>query len=577
MARTIADLLIDTLEDLGVSQVFGVVGDALNPVTDAIRRSDQVTWIGCRHEEAAAYAAGAQAQLTGKLGVCMGTVGPGAVHLLSGLYDAKKSHAPVLAITGQVPLEEVGSDFFQEVDNDRVFADVAEFCQTLTSAEQMPRMLEQAVQAAMTRPGVAVVTLPADLGGQSIGSDVQANCFWSDPPTQPDSAELERAASLIADAKRVTLLVGRGAREAREDFLALADKLSAPIVVALQGKQGFDHDNPFGVGQSGLLGNPAAAHALNKADLLLMIGTDFPYREFLPQTTTTIQLDKNATHLGRRTRIDLGLVGHAKPTVRELLARVDANTDRGHLDDATEKYQRWFARQLKLADPSFHESVAGKALGQLDNRTGRIRPEALAYAIARHAAPDAIFTSDTGMSTVWLARFVALQAGQQLIGSYNYGSMANAMPQALGAQALNKERQVIAFCGDGGLTMLLGDLITIVDQELPAKIVVFNNGRLGMVKLEQEEAGLPEFGTVLNNPDLAAVGRSIGLHGIRVEDPADLDRAVAEMLAHPGPVLLDVLTNPDEVALPPSPSVSQGFGFVTSKLKEALRSSGDDD
>lgn len=578
MSRTVADLLIDALEDLGVTHVFGVVGDALNPVTDAIRRSEQVTWVGCRHEEVAAYAAGAQAQLTGRIGVCMGTVGPGAVHLLSGLFDAQKSHAPVLAIAGQVPLEELGSDFFQEVDNDAVFAPASVFTRTLTSADQMPRMLEQAVQAAMTRPGVAVLSLPADLGGASVPADARARPFWADPPTLPSASDLDRAAELIAAADKVTLLVGRGARGAREDVLRLADQLGAPMVVALQGKQGFDHDNPFAVGQSGLLGNPAAAHALESADLLLMLGTDFPYREFLPGDTTTIQLDRDARHLGRRTKVDLGLVGHAEPTVRELLARVQAHApkDRNHLDGAVSRYERWNARQAKLADPGFGATLAGKVLGAGDNRTGRIRPEALAHAIAQHADDDAIFTSDTGMSTVWLARFLRLGAGQRLIGSFNYGSMANAMPQAIGAQFLDTDRQVIAFCGDGGLTMLLGDLITIVDQRLPVKLVVFNNSRLGMVKLEQEEAGLPEFGTVLQNPDFAAVASSIGLHGVRVEDPSDLAGAVSVALSRPGPVLLDVLTNPDEVALPPSPSASQGFGFVTAKVKEALRSSGDD-
>ncbi|MDQ8046323.1 MAG: thiamine pyrophosphate-binding protein, partial [Patulibacter sp.] len=541
MPRTVAELLIDTLEDLGVTHVFGVVGDALNPVTDAIRRSDQLTWVGCRHEEVAAYAAGAQAQLTGRLGVCMGTVGPGSVHLLSGLFDAQKSHAPVLAIAGQVPLEELGSDFFQEVDNDAVFAPVAEFSRTVTSASQAPRMIEQAIQSAMTRPGVAVLSMPADVGSATVEDDSAVHAFWADPPTLPGVKDLDRAARLIDEADRVTLLVGRGARGARADVLRLADHLGAPMVVALQAKQGFDHDNPFQIGQSGLLGNPASAHAFKHTDLLLMLGTDFPYREFLPEHATTIQLDKRAEHLGRRTKVDLGLVGHAEPTVRELLARVRPKIDRSHLDGSVKKYESWKARQAKIAAPGFADTIAGKVLSAGDNREGRIRPEALAATIDAQAAPDAIFTSDTGMSTVWLARFVHLQESQRLLGSYNYGSMANAMPQAIGAQLLDTHRQVIAFCGDGGLSMLLGDLLTIVSERLPVKVVVFNNGRLGMVKLEQEQAGLPEFGTELDNPNFAEVGRAIGLHGIRVEDPAGLDAAVAEALTHPGPVLLDVV------------------------------------
>lgn len=576
MPRTIANLVIDAFQDLGVTHVFGVVGDALNPVTDAIRRNGNVHWVGCRHEEVAAYAAGAHAQLTGRLGVCMGTVGPGAVHLLGGLYDASKSHAPVLALAGQVPLPEYGSDFFQEVDNDAVFADVAAFTKTLTSPSQMPRVFEQAVQAAMTRPGVAVLTLPADLGGHAVDDDVRANCFWADPPTRPDDDALDQAAAALTDAGKVTLLVGRGAREARAEVLALAERLQAPMVIALQGKQGFDHDNPFAVGQAGLLGNPGATGALDEADLLLMIGTDFPYREFLPQATTTIQIDREARHLGRRTRIDIGLVGHAAPTVRALLERLPPATDSAHLGKARATYSDWQERQARFADPGYGGSIAGKLRSKLDNPGGRVRPEAVARIAGEHAAEDAIFTADTGMATVWLARFVQLGPKQRLLGSFNYGSMANAMPQAIGAQTIDRDRQVIAFCGDGGLTMLLGDLLTIVSERLPVKLVVFNNGRLGMVKLEQEEAGLPEFGTELRNPDLAAVAAAIGLRGVRVEDPDELEETIAAQFAHPGPVLIDVLTNPDEVAVPPDAGPEQGFGFLTAKIKEVLRSSSGD-
>lgn len=572
MSRTVADQLIEALEDLGVTHVFGVVGDALNPVTDAIRRSDTVRWVGCRHEEVAAYAAGAQAQLTGRLGVCMGTVGPGAVHLLGGLYDAQKSHAPVLAVAGQVPTSEIGSDFFQEVRNDKAFADASGFEQTITSAAQMPRVLEQAVQVAMTRPGVSVLTLPADIGSEAA-SDDRAKPFWAEPPTRPSSDELLRAVELIADATKVTLLVGRGARGARAEVLELADRLGAPMVVALQGKQGFDHDNTFAVGQSGLLGNPAAQQALDDADLLVMIGTDFPYREFLPAATTTIQIDRAAAHIGRRTSVDLGLVGHAKPTVAGLLELLPARREeRGHLNSAAKHYEQWNAQQAKPADPEFEQTLRGRTLSKADNRSGRIRPEAVASAVARHAARDAIFTTDTGMSTVWLARFVRLTEDQRLLGSFNYGSMANAMPQAIGAQLLDRERQVIAFCGDGGLTMLLGDLLTAVDQELPLTLIVFNNERLGMVKLEQEEAGLPEFGTTLSGVDHAAIASACGFAARRVEAASDLDEAIAWALANPGPTLLDVLTNPDEVALPPKPSLAQGLGFVRAKAKELLRS-----
>ncbi|MER5375899.1 thiamine pyrophosphate-dependent enzyme [Streptomyces sp. NPDC002553] len=417
MARTVARVIVDALSELGVRQVFGVVGDALNPLTDAIRTTEGLEWVGCRHEEAAAFAASAQSQLSGTLGVCMGTVGPGSVHLLNGLYDAAKSHTPVLAIAGQVPLAELGTDYFQEVDNDSLFSDVGVFRATITSPGQLPQILETAVRHALGRKGVAVLTVPGDLGERELNADRPARFSLNAPLSRPEESAVRKAAALLDRSERVTLLVGRGARGAREDVLTLADRLA---------------------------------------------------------------------------------------------------------DD------------------------------------------------------DAVFTSDTGMATVWLSRFVEMRGERRLIGSYNLGSMANAMPQALGAQCLDRERQVVAFCGDGGLSMLLGDLMTLKTHRLPVKLVVFDNRRLGMVKLEQEQAGLPEFGTVLDNPDFAAVATAMGLPGIRVTDPTELETAVRRAFDTPGPVLLDVLTNPDEIAVPAKPTVEQGWGFAVAKVKEIVRSHGDD-
>ncbi|MGW1889023.1 thiamine pyrophosphate-dependent enzyme [Streptomyces sp. NPDC002004] len=575
MSRTVAQVVVDALAGLGVRHVFGVVGDALNPLTDAIRRTDGIEWVGCRHEEAAAFAAGAQAQLTGTLGVCMGTVGPGSVHLLNGLYDAAKSHAPVLAIAGQVPLSEVGTDYFQEVDNDLLFRDVAAFRATVTSAAQMPGLLESAVRAATARRGVAVLTVPGDIGEQEVPGDRPPRFFLADHTTRPDEPELRAAADLLDGAEKVTLLVGRGARSAREDVLALADRLAAPMVLTLKAKEGFEDDNPYEVGQTGLIGNPAAAGAMEDADALLLLGTDFPYRDWYPRGKKVIQVDAAAEHIGRRVPVDLGLVGDVGPTVRGLLGLLGGERDRGHLEKARETYATWCKGQQRLASPRHDSTLIGKVRSALDNREHLVRPEALAAAVDAVAADDAIFTSDTGMSTVWLSRFVRMRGRRQLLGSYNLGSMANAMPQALGAQLLDPGRQVVAFCGDGGLSMLLGDLMTIRSHRLPVKLVVFDNRRLGMVKLEQEQAGLPEFGTELDNPDFAAVATALGITGIRVTDPGELQDAVTRAFATDGPVLLDVLTNPEEIAVPAKPTVGQGWGFAIAKVQEVLQSHGE--
>jgi pyruvate dehydrogenase (quinone) len=568
----IAEMIVTALADLGVKNVWGVVGDALNPVTDAIRREARLEWIGVRHEEAGAFAAGAQAQLSGTLGVCMGTVGPGSLHLLNGLYDAKKSHAPVLAICGQVPLAELGSDFFQEVDNDAVFSDVAEFCRTVTSPEQLPGLLEQAVQTALGAPGVAVLTLPGDVAGLDA-PDGAPHFVTERRPVIPDTAALQQAAALLDGAPAVTLLVGAGARHARQEVLALADRLAAPIVLTLKGKEGLEADNPFQVGQSGLIGNPAAQDAFDHCDALLMVGTDFPYTDWYPHGKTVVQIDERSAHIGRRTSVAHGVVGDSRLSAAALLELVAAKPDRGHLEDCTGHYGKWREEQLQLADPHYDSrGIVEKVRSTFDNPDERIRPEAVAVAIDRHAALDAIFTSDTGMSTVWLSRFVPMRGTRRLLGSYNLGSMANAMPQALGAQALDRHRPVIALCGDGGLTMLLGDLLTAVAHDLPAKLIVFNNGQLGMVKLEQEQGGLPEFGTELGNIDLAAIARAAGLHAVRVERSDVLDDAVRALLAHPGPALLDVVTNPEEISLPPKVKVGQAWGFAIAKLTETLES-----
>ncbi|MGW8802096.1 thiamine pyrophosphate-dependent enzyme [Streptomyces sp. NPDC055775] len=575
MTRTVARLIGDALSELGVRQVFGVVGDALNPLTEAIRTTEDVEWVGCRHEETAAFAASAQSQLSGNLGVCMGTVGPGSIHLLNGLYDAAKSRTPVLAIAGQVPLTDMGSDYFQEVDNDALFSDVAVFRATISSPDQLPQLLETAVRNALGRKGVAVLTVPGDISDRQLSRDRKARFSLSPGVTRPEESAVQSAADLLRRAERVTLLVGQGARAAREDVLALADRLAAPMVLTLKAKEGFEGDNnPFQVGQTGLIGNPAATSAMQEADTLLLLGTDFPYREWYPEGRTVVQVDTEPTHIGRRVPVEAGLVGDVGATVRDLLRCLGSGEarDRKHLDHARERFESWRDGQARLADPKHDQGVVGRIRSALDNPEHGIRPEALAATVDRVAADNAVFTSDTGMATVWLSRFVEMRGARRLLGSYNLGSMANAMPHALGAQYLDRQRQVIAFCGDGGLSMLLGDLMTLKTSNLPVKLVVFDNRRLGMVKLEQEQAGLPEYGTLLDNPDFAAVATAMGITGIRVTDPADLEESVRRAFSTPGPVLLDVLTNPDEIAIPAKPTVGQGWGFAVAKVKEVVRS-----
>ncbi|RKT79873.1 pyruvate dehydrogenase (quinone) [Terracoccus luteus] len=573
---TVAELIVTALADAGVKQVWGVVGDALNPVTDAIRRDDRIEWVGVRHEEVAAFAVSAQAQLTGTIGVCMGTVGPGSIHLLNGLYDAKKSHAPVLAICGQVPTQEIGTDFFQEVDNDHLFADVAVFAETLTSPVQLPQLLEQAVNAAYAQHGVAVLTLPGDVGDLEVDPDVATPRFAPAAEPAPASmAEVTAAAEVLTDGRPVTLLVGCGARDARHEILELADLLAAPMVLTLKAKEGLEQKNPYEVGQSGLIGNPAAAKALDDSKVLFLVGTDFPYRDWIPTGKTVVQLDARGEHIGRRTSVDHALVGDAATTLELLLQRVRRHgrrKDRSHLDDAVESYRSWQERQQSLLDPGHDSTLLGRARAVFDNPDSRIRPEALAAAVDRAAPDDTVFTADTGMSTAWLSRFVTMRGGRRLLGSFNLGSMANALPMALGAQALDRSRPVVSFSGDGGLMMLLGDLRTAVTYQLPVRVVVFDNGSLGMVKLEQEQGGLPEFGTTLDNPDIAAVAAALGLPSRRVTENDELEDAVQWAFGVDGPVLLDVVTNPDEVAVPPQPTLSQAWGFAIAKSKEVIES-----
>ncbi|MBB5190430.1 pyruvate dehydrogenase (quinone) [Silvimonas terrae] len=548
MARLVADVLIDTLEALGVSQIFGVAGDSLNGITDAIRRKPGLRWVHTRHEEVAAFAAGAAAVITEGLAVCAGSCGPGNLHLINGLFDCQRNHVPVLAIAAHIPSGEVGSDYFQETHPQILFKECSVYCELVATPEQLPRMLGTAIQAALTRKGVAVLVLSGDVA-LSAATDAP-DPVWprqATPRVLPAAAELEHMAALLNAGKNITLLCGAGCAGAHDEVVQLAEALQAPVVHALRGKEYIEYDNPYDVGMTGLIGFASGYYAMESCDTLLVLGSTFPYRQFYPQNAKVIQVDLAGERLGLRHPLALGVVGDVGQTIRALLPALAARSDRTHLDRALAHYTKTRKELDELA------------VGHAGRKP--IHPQYLAQRVSELAAPDAIFTADVGTPTLWAARYLQMNGQRRLIGSFNHGSMANALAQALGAKAAAPQRQVVALCGDGGLTMLMGDLITAVQEKLPIKIVVFNNGALGFVELEMKAAGFLETATELVNPDFGAVVTAMGLYGQRVEDPADLDAALARAFAHDGPALIDVVTNRQELAMPPKVTFSQARGF----------------
>lgn len=565
MAQTVADIVIATLKAAAVRRIYGVVGDSLNGLTDSLRRDGSIRWVHTRHEEVAAFAAGAEAQLTGGLAVCAGSCGPGNLHLINGLYDCHRSGAPVLAIAAHIPSAEIGRGYFQETNPVALFQECSHFCQAITSLEQMPGVLEIAIRTALGRNGVSVIVLSGDVALQTMkgeGLSAPASFRHLLPLVSPEEADLDALAGLLDDGSAVTILAGRGCAGAHGELIALAEALKAPIVHALGGKQYVEYDNPYDVGMTGLIGFSSGYRAMLACDTLLMIGSDFPYRQFFPPKAKIAQIDIRAEHLGRRTRLDLGLVGDVKTTLSALLSKIEPKSDRGHLDAALAHYRK--AR----------EGLDALAVGEPGKKP--IHPQYLYKLISERASEDAIMTFDVGTPTVWAARYLKMNGSRRLLGSLVHGSMANALPQAIGAQAAHPDRQVISLCGDGGFAMLMGDLLTLVQEKLPVKVVVLNNGTLGFVALEMKAAGFMEIGTDLHNPDFAAVARAAGITAIRVEDPGDLDKAVREILAAPGPALLDVVSNKQELAMPPSISLEQAKGFGLWALRTVMSGRGDE-
>ncbi|MGH2342437.1 ubiquinone-dependent pyruvate dehydrogenase [Segnochrobactraceae bacterium EtOH-i3] len=561
--KRVADLMAEALVAAGVERVWGVVGDSLNGFTDALRTHDSIRWLHVRHEEVAAFAAGAEAQLTGKLAVCAGSCGPGNLHLINGLFDCHRTRTPVVAIAAHIPSPEIGGGYFQETHPENLFRECSHYCELVSSPAQMPRALEIAMRTAIQKQGVAVLVIPGDvaLAPATPGAAVQ----WSEVPPPvvvPADADLDRLATLLDGSSRITLLCGAGCAGAHDEVVTLAEVLKAPIVHTLRGKDHVEHDNPFDVGMTGLIGFSSGYHALRDAETVLIVGADFPYRQFYPEHATVVQIDIRPENLGRRTRLDLGLVGDVKATLARLLPKLLP-----HKDDSFLKKAR--AHYLKARE-GLDELATGKA------GAGPVHPQYLARLIDEVAAPDAVFTCDVGESTVWAARYLHLSGGRRLIGSLLHGSMANAMPQALGAQAAFPGRQVVSMSGDGGFTMLMGDVLSAIQLGLPIKIVVFNNGLLGFVDMEMKAAGFLPFGTGLKNPDFAAMVRPLGFLGIRVEDPAEVRPALEQAFAHDGPALVDVVTNPTELVIPPEIQAEQALGFSLYAARAILNGRGDE-
>jgi pyruvate dehydrogenase (quinone) len=554
---TLADQLIEVLLEAGVERIYGVVGDSLNPVVDAVRRMDGIEWVHVRNEEAGAFAAAAEAQLTGRLAVCAGSCGPGNVHLTQGLYDAHRTSAPVLAIASQIPSVQVGTGFFQETHPERLFVDCSHYCELVSQAGQMPRLARSAVQHALGLGGVSVLAISGDVLHREAAHPTGTSAVL--PATaiaSPPADQVQALARRLNAAETVTLFCGAGVQEAHAEVMALAGKLQSPIGHTLRGKEWIQFDNPYEVGMSGLLGYGACYEASHEADLLVLLGTDFPYNDFLPGERT-VQVDRDASRLGRRTPLELAVHGDVGATLRAALPLVEQKADRAFLDRMLHKH----AEALEHGVSAYTHDVESHL---------PIHPEYAARILDELASDDAVFTVDTGMCNVWAARYITPNGRRRVIGSFRHGSMANALPHAMGAQLACPGRQVISMSGDGGLGMLLGELLTVAKYDLPVKIVTFNNSSLGMVQLEMLVDGLPDSETDNGNFDYAAIANAIGIHSLRIEQPSDIRDGLTEALAHPGPALIDLVTDPYALSIPPNITAAQVKGFALAAGKTVL-------
>jgi len=561
--KNVAAVLVETLAAAGVERIYGVAGDSLNGITDSIRTQERLSWVPVRHEEAAAFAAGAEAHLTGRLTVCAGSCGPGNLHLINGLYDCHRSRVPVLAIAAQIPGNEIGSGYFQETHPEHLFAQCSYYCELISYPEQMPRVLEIAIQTAISRRGVAVVVLPGDV---ALREAVEQGPRLRFPPPHPricpSDEEIATLAQVLNTSQKITILGGAGCADAHAELIELASKLKAPIVHAMRGKEYIEYDNPFDVGMTGLLGFSSGYYAMMACDVLLMIGTDFPYQQFFPKEATVIQIDRLGEQLGRRTRLDYGFVGDTKATLEALLPKLEQHTGEEHLRTSRDHYRR------------VRKGLDDLATDKPDQTP--VHPQYVARVLNELAAEDAVFTCDVGTPTIWAARYLRMNGKRRLLGSFTHGSMANALPQAFGVQVSHPERQVIALSGDGGIAMLLGELLSLRQLRAPVKVIVFKNNSLAFVELEMKAAGILDFATDLQNPNFAGMAQAAGLLGLSTETPSQVRPMIAQALEYDGPALVEVLVHRQELSMPPTVTFEQMRGFSLYMLKAVLSGRGDE-
>ena len=553
---TAADFMVNTLKQAGVQRVYGVVGDSLNGFTDSMRRLGGLDWVHMRNEESGAFAAGAEAHLTGELAVCAGSCGPGNLHLINGLFDCHRSGVPVLAIAAHIPSSEIGIDYFQATHPESLFKDCSHYVELVSRPQQLPQVLERAMRVAVSRRGVAVVVIPGDVALESLDAPVSQWLAPQPPVVVPEALQLDELAHFLEAGKRITLLCGAGCAGAHEEVVALARRLKAPIVHALRGKEHLEYDNPYDVGMTGLIGFASGFNAMKACDTLLMLGTNFPYRQFFPEHGRVAQIDLRPEALGNRCPLKLGVIGDVRHTLQQLLPRLAERTDTAHLDTALADY----AKTRKDLDN----------LAESGPNSATIHPQYVSRLVSEMADADAIFTCDVGTPTAWAARYLKMNGQRRLIGSFNHGSMANAMLQAIGAQATCPGRQVVSLSGDGGFSMMMGDFLTLKQARLPVKVIVLNNGTLGFVEMEMKASGFVDVGCDLENPNFAAMAKAMGVKGIRVEKPQDLEAALAEAFAHDGPVLVDVVSERQELIMPPEITAANVKGFGLFMMRAVL-------
>ena len=561
--KKVADLVVDVLVEAGVERIYGVAGDSLNGIIDTIHAGRRLEWVHMRHEEAGAFAAGAEAHITGKLAVCAGSCGPGNMHLINGLYDCHRSRVPVVAIAAQIPSHEIGSGYFQETHPEHIFGQCSHYCELVSQPEQMPRVLEIAIQTALARRGVSVVAIPGDIALKEATVQGPRLHFPEPQPTVcPSEEEIKILAEVLNRSEKITILGGAGCAGAHAELIQLAGKLNAPIVHAMRGKEFIEYDNPFDVGMTGLLGFSSGYHAMMNCETLVMLGTDFPYQQFFPENATVIQIDLRGEQIGRRSKVDFGFVGDARTTLRALLPNLEQNRYEEHLKESLEHYRKARAGLTDLATAD-----SGKKL---------IHPQYVARVLDELASKDAVFSCDVGTPTIWAARYLTMNGKRRLLGSFTHGSMANALPQAIGAQATYRSRQVISMSGDGGFSMLLGDLLTLRQHELPVKIIVFKNDSLAFVELEMKAAGILDFATDLRGPNFAKIAEGAGLLGLAAETPDQVAPMIAQALEYDGPALVEIPVSRQELSMPPSITYEQAKGFSLFMLKAVLNGRADE-